>query len=67
MGQSPQNWIRYKVREDGTGRWAVYDVFTGLTVEVNDIPLDDLDEALALDMMGLLNSDYTARHNGMTH
>lgn len=59
--------IRFATRDDGTGRLAVYDIFTGLTAEVNGIPLDDLDELVALDVAKLLNAEYIAKRKGTTH
>ncbi|GAA4180433.1 hypothetical protein [Shinella granuli] len=58
---------RYAMREDGTGMWAVYDIFTGLTAEVNSIPQDGLDIEQADDLVDLLNAEYIARRKGTTH
>lgn len=58
---------RYDMREDGTGMWAVYDFFTGLTAEVNGIPQDGLDIEQADDLVDLLNAEYIARREGTTH
>lgn len=62
---NPQN--RYDIREDGTGLWAVYDIFTGLTAEVNGVPQDGLDMEVARFMAGDLNDVYIARRKGTTH
>lgn len=59
--------IRYDMREDGTGMWAVYDIFTGLTAEVNGVPQDGLDIETADDLVDLLNAEYIARRKGTTH
>ncbi|MGX5719885.1 hypothetical protein [Shinella zoogloeoides] len=59
--------IRYDMREDGTGMWAVYDIFTGLTAEVNGVPQDGLDIEIADDLVDLLNAEYIARRKGTTH
>ena len=59
--------IRYGLREDGTGLWAVYDIFTGLTAEVNGLPQDGLDIEVADDLVDLLNAEYIARRKGTTH
>lgn len=59
--------IRYGLREDGTGLWAVYDIFTGLTAEVNGIPQDGLDEVVVKFMVRELNDAYIARRKGTTH
>lgn len=59
--------IRYGLREDGTGLWAVYDIFTGLTAEVNGIPQDGLDEVVAKFMTNELNEAYITRRKGTTH
>lgn len=61
----PEN--RYDMREDGTGMWAVYDIFTGLTAEVNGVPQDGLDIETADDLVDLLNAEYIARRRGTTH
>lgn len=61
----PEN--RFDMREDGTGKWAVYDVFTGLTAEVNGVPQDGLDIEIADDLVDLLNAEYIARRKGTTH
>lgn len=58
---------RYAMREDGTGMWAVYDIFTGLTAEVNGVPQDGLDIETADDLVDLLNAEYIARRKGTTH
>ncbi len=63
----PHREIRFDTRDDGTGRLAVFDIFTGLTADVNGIPLDDLDEVVALDVARLLNAEYIARRRGTTH
>ena len=59
--------IRYGVREDGTGMWAVYDIFTGLTAEVNGLPQDGQSEVVARFMAKELNEAYIARRKGTTH
>lgn len=46
---------------------AVYDIFTGLTAEVNGIPQDGLDIEEADDLVDLLNAEYIARRQGTTH
>lgn len=48
MSEMPRPGIRYAMREDGTGRWAVYDIFTGITAEVNGVPQDGQSEVVAL-------------------
>lgn len=58
---------RYAVREDGTGKWAIYDIFTGLTAEINGVPQDGLDEVVANYMVRDLNEVYIARRDGTTH
>ena len=63
----PRSELRYDMREDGTGMWAVYDIFTGLTAEVNGIPQDGLDIEQADDLVDLLNAEYIARRKGTTH
>ena len=61
----PEN--RYDMREDGTGKWAVFDIFTGLTAEVNGIAQDGLEIEQADDLVDLLNAEYIARRGGTTH
>jgi hypothetical protein len=46
---------RYDIRHNDDGTWAVFDAFTGLTAEVNDIPQDGLDAEQADDLVDLLN------------
>ncbi|MCQ4635017.1 hypothetical protein GB927_033680 [Shinella sp. CPCC 100929] len=58
---------RYATREDGTGLWAVYDIFTGLTAEVSGTPQDGLDNEQADDLVDLLNAEYIARRKGTTN
>ncbi|UDF29954.1 UNVERIFIED_ORG: hypothetical protein LHK14_01145 [Roseateles sp. XES5] len=58
---------RYALREDGTGSWAVYDIFTGLTAELNGVPQDGLDEVVAKFMTNELNDAYITRRTGTTH
>lgn len=61
----PEN--RYDMREDGTGMWAVYDIFAGLTAEVNGIPQGGQSELVARFMVRELNEAYIARRKGSTH
>lgn len=65
--KAPKPDNRYNMREDGTGWWAVYDIFTGLTAEVNGVPQDGLDIEAADDLVDLLNAEYIARRKGTTH
>jgi hypothetical protein len=58
---------RYAIREDGTGMWAVYDIFTGLTAEVNGVPQDGLDAVVAKFMAQELNDAYVTRRKGTMH
>ncbi|EYR80209.1 MULTISPECIES: hypothetical protein [unclassified Shinella] len=58
---------RYAIRKDGTGLWAVYDIFTGMTAEVNGEPQDGLGVEQADSLVDLLNAEYIARRKGMTH
>lgn len=63
----PHTETRYGLRDDGTGMWAVYDIFTGLTAEVNGIPQDGLDKVVGEYMVRDLNEVYIARRKGTTH
>lgn len=63
----PRAENRYDMREHGTGMWAVYDIFTGLTAEVNGIPQDGFDEVVARFMVRELNDAYIERRKGTTH
>ncbi|MGQ3214815.1 MAG: hypothetical protein ACT6U0_06335 [Shinella sp.] len=67
MPKKPKPQNRFDMREDGTGLWAVYDIFTGLTAEVNGVPQDGLDIEVADDLVDLLNAEYIARRKGTTH
>lgn len=67
MAKKPSSNNRYEMREDGTGMWAVYDIFTGLTAEVNGVPQDGLAIEQADDLVDLLNAEYIARRKGTTH
>ena len=67
MSEKPKSNNRFAMREDGTGMWAVYDIFTGMTAEVNGIPQDGLDIEQADDLVDLLNAEYIARRKGTTH
>lgn len=67
MSEKPKSNNRYAMREDGTGMWAVYDIFTGMTAEVNGVPQDGLDIEQADDLVDLLNAEYIARRKGKTH
>jgi hypothetical protein len=58
---------RYDLRKDADGSWAVYDIFTGQTAEVNGIPQDGLDIQTADDLVDLLNIEYINRRKGSTH
>jgi hypothetical protein len=55
------------MREGGTGKWAIYDIFTGRTAELNGVPQDGLDEVFAEYMVRDLNEVYIARRKGTTH
>ncbi|WLR98649.1 hypothetical protein [Shinella sumterensis] len=67
MSEQPKRQNRFAMREDGTGWWAVYDIFTGMTAEVNGVPQDGLDIGQADDLVDLLNAEYIARRKGTTH
>lgn len=67
MPENSRQQNRFDMREDGTGMWAVYDIFTGLTAEVNGVPQDGLDIETADDLVDLLNAEYIARRKGTTH
>lgn len=67
MSEKRKQQNRFDMREDGTGMWAVYDIFTGLTAEVNGVPQDGLDIETADDLVDLLNAEYIARRKGTTH
>jgi hypothetical protein len=47
--------------------WAVFDIFTGLTAEVNGVPQDGLAMQVAEHRVGDLNEEYIARRKGTTH
>lgn len=50
---------RYDTRNMRTG-WAVYDLFTGVTVVLSGDPQDGLEERDALELAELLNSKRAA-------
>ena len=52
---------RYDMRQDSLGSWTVYDIFTGLPAEVNEISQIDLDMEQADDLVDLLNYLYIKR------
>ena len=60
-------WGRYTIRDDGTGWMAVYDIFTGRTVELDGIPMDGLDVEAAVDIALMLNVAENERLAGKTH
>ncbi|TCQ28286.1 hypothetical protein [Rhizobium sp. PP-CC-3G-465] len=61
----PQN--RYALRHDPDDTWAIEDIFTGQTAEVNDVPQEGLDMEIADDLVDLLNLEYINRRKGTTH
>ncbi|PYE98915.1 hypothetical protein C8J35_103516 [Rhizobium sp. PP-F2F-G38] len=58
---------RYRLRHDSDDTWAVEDIFTGQTVEVDSVPQDGLEMEIADDLVDLLNLEYINRRKGTTH
>lgn len=58
---------RYRLRHDPADTWAVEDIFTGQTAEVNGIPQDGPDIEIANDLVDLLNREYIDRRKGTIH
>lgn len=67
MGRLLGNQIRHDARDDGKGHWSVYDIFTGLTAQLNGAPLDGLQIEEADDAVELLNAEFVAMRLGTTH
>lgn len=58
---------RYAIRDDGTGWFAVYDIFTGQTAEIDGVPQDGLDAEAADDIAVMLNIAYSEKRAGTSH
>ncbi|MEB2845910.1 hypothetical protein [Endobacterium cereale] len=54
---------RYDMREEDDGSWTVFDIFSGLPAEVNDVPQDGLEMEQADDLVDLLNHLYIKRRD----
>lgn len=55
---------RYDMQQEKDGTWTVFDIFTGLPAEVNDVPQDGLEMEQADDLVDLLNLLYIRRRTG---
>ncbi len=65
--QTPSE-ARYGMRKnDHDEYWTVFDVFTGLSAEVNSNLMDALKMEEADDLVDLLNNQYIERRGGTTH
>ncbi|MDX1045497.1 hypothetical protein GOL40_19555 [Sinorhizobium medicae] len=58
---------RYNLRQEDDGTWTVFDIFTGLPAEVNDVAQVGLDMEQADDLVDLLNLLYIKRRRGPVH
>ncbi|MDX0752894.1 hypothetical protein GOL39_28740 [Sinorhizobium medicae] len=58
---------RYNLRQEDDGTWTVFDIFTGLPPEVNDVEQVGLDMEQADDLVDLLNLLYIKRRRGPVH
>ncbi len=58
---------RYDLRQEPDGTWTVYDIFTGMPAEVNDVPQFGLEMEKADDLVDLLNYLYISRREGPVH
>lgn len=61
----PEN--RYNLRQEDDGTWTVFDIFTGLPVEVNEAEQVGLEMEQADDLVDLLNLLYIKRRSGSVH
>ncbi|MGH0278368.1 hypothetical protein [Sinorhizobium meliloti] len=52
---------RYNLRQEDDGTWTVFEIFTGLPAEVNDVEQVGLEMEQADDLVDLLNLLYTSR------
>ncbi|MQW47730.1 hypothetical protein [Sinorhizobium meliloti] len=58
---------RYDRRQDADGTWTVFDIFTGLPAEVNEVEQVGLEMEQADDLVDLLNLLYIKRRSGPVH
>jgi len=66
LSEKPDN--RYDMRKNEHDEfWTVYDIFTGVAVEVNGTWLTRCEMEEADDLVDLLNAQYIARRGGTTH
>ena len=59
--------IRYATRETDHGYWSVYDIFSGETVTLNNMPLEILHKDEAGDWANELNRDYRGHGSATRH
>ncbi|MDW9594574.1 hypothetical protein GOA63_20440 [Sinorhizobium meliloti] len=57
---------RYNLRQE-YATWTVFDIFTGLPAEVNDVEQVGLEMEQADDLVDLLNLLYIKRRRGPVH
>ncbi|MCO6423872.1 hypothetical protein JT737_19385 [Sinorhizobium meliloti] len=58
---------RYNLRQEDDGTWTVFDIFTGLPAEVNEVEQVGLEMERADDLVDLLNLLYIKRRSGPVH
>ncbi|RVO76225.1 hypothetical protein CN063_33290 [Sinorhizobium meliloti] len=58
---------RYNLRQEDDGTWTVFDIFTGLPAEVNEVEQAGLEMEQADDLVDLLNLLYIKRRSGSVH
>ncbi|KSV61898.1 hypothetical protein [Ensifer adhaerens] len=58
---------RYDLRKEPDGTWTVFDIFTGMPAQVNDVEQIGLELEQADDLVDLLNLLYIRRRSGSAH
>jgi hypothetical protein len=58
---------RYDLRQEADGTWTVFDIFSGLPAEVNEVEQVGLELEQADDLVDLLNLLYIKRRSGSAH
>lgn len=58
---------RYDLRKEPDGTWTVFDIFTGMPAQVNDVEQIGLELEQADDLVDLLNLLYIRRRSGPVH
>ncbi|MBD9636056.1 hypothetical protein IB277_07085 [Ensifer sp. ENS07] len=58
---------RYDLRKEPDDTWTVFDIFTGMPAQVNDVEQIGLELEQADDLVDLLNLLYIRRRSGSAH